>query len=242
MADAMGMAAHAAPGLDTAGLLALVQYGDSAFPSGATAFSWGLESLLADGLVPGAPQLLEVLCALVEQRWAGFDRPLLRAAYEAAPPGDGWQALIAIDQLCEAMTLNQGARAASTRLGFTQLRVHAELGLHAAADYLEEVRAGRAPGHLPIAQGLVWQGLALPLPQAEAMAALGQCIAVTGAAIRLGRLGHVQAQRLLAQARPRIAAVLAQAPPALDDIWNGAPALEIAAMRHETRSARLFAN
>jgi urease accessory protein len=114
--------------------------------------------------------------------------------------------------------------------------------LHAAADYLEEVRAGRAPGHLPIAQGLVWQGLALPLPQAEAMAALGQCIAVTGAAIRLGRLGHVQAQRLLAQARPRIAAVLAQAPPALDDIWNGAPALEIAAMRHETRSARLFAN
>jgi urease accessory protein len=65
---------------------------------------------------------------------------------------------------------------------------------------------------------------------------------VTGAAIRLGRLGHVQAQRLLAQARPRIAAVLAQAPPALDDIWNGAPALEIAAMRHETRSARLFAN
>ena len=132
--DGVGNPAEAVAGDGVGALLALLQYGDSAFPSGASAFSWGLESLLADGLVQDAAQLLAVLRTWVEQRWAGFDRPLIRAAHQAAgeamaheggepAAGPDGHALIAIDQLCEAMTLNQGARAASCRLGFTQLRL-----------------------------------------------------------------------------------------------------------------------
>ena len=39
---------------DAAMLLRALQYGDSAFPSGGFAFSWGLEGLAADGLVANA--------------------------------------------------------------------------------------------------------------------------------------------------------------------------------------------
>jgi urease accessory protein len=245
--DRDAIAADAAP--QAAGLLAILQFADSFFPSGASAFSWGLESMHKDGLVNGTPQVFELLTALIEDRWACFDRGLMRAAHHAAArlqaDGDGvfaFDELIRIDAHCECMTLNQEGRAASRRLGATQLKVHAGLGLPMAAAYLNEVLAQRAPGHLPIAHGLICQALGLSTLEGEAMSAFGQCTAVVGAAIRLGMLGHVDGQRLLMQMRVRIATVLTTHPPGLDDLWNGAPALDLAAMRHETRSARLFAN
>lgn len=244
-------------------LLLALQLGDSFFPSGGSAFSWGLESMQCDGMVSSAEQVFGAMSGLVEQRWAGFDRPLLRAAHAAswrphpsAGPSpidridDGpanaaitpFDALIALDELCEAMSLNAGARSASRRLGFTQLRVHGELGLANAAGYLQVVRAGRAIGHLPVAQGLVWASLGLSIEDTEAMSAFSLCTAVAGAAIRMGVLGHIDAQKLLMRMRARIAAVLDTPAPDLDAMWTGAPALDIAALRHEPRAARLFAN
>ncbi len=230
----------------SADLLALLQFSDSFFPGGASAFSWGLESMHVDGLAAGGEQVFGMLCALLETRWAGYDRPLMRAAHLAASSPDGgaetsFSALIALDGLCEATTLTAGMRAASRRLGFTQLRVHAGLGLEAAAGYLDQVCAECAPGHLPIAQGLIWQALGVKPCRAEAVSAYALCAGVAGAAIRLGRIGHLDGQRLLLRLRPRIDAVLAAEPPGLDELWTGAPALEIAAMRHEPRAARLFA-
>ncbi len=233
----------AAGAVDDAGLLALLQFSDSFFPAGASAFSWGLESLHVDGLIGGAPEVQAMLVALLEGRWAGYDRPLMLAAHAAAtePAQTRLDALIALDALVEATTLSAGMRSASRRLGFTQLRVHAQLGLPEAAEYLEQVRDGYTPGHLPVAQGLIWQALGVPGRQAEAVCAYGLCAGVCGAAIRLGKIGHLDSQRLLSGLRARIATVLATEPPDLDELWNGAPLLEIAAMRHEPRSARLFA-
>ena len=38
---------------DAAAALALLQYGDSAYPAGGFAFSWGVEGLAADGYLDG---------------------------------------------------------------------------------------------------------------------------------------------------------------------------------------------
>lgn len=229
--------------VDDAGVLALLQFSDSFFPAGASAFSWGLESMHVDGLIGGAAEVQAMLGALLEGRWAGYDRPLMLAAHAAAaePADTRIHPLSALDALVEATTLSAGMRSASRRLGFTQLRVHAQLGLQDAADFLERVRDGHTPGHLPVVQGLIWNALGVPARQAEAVCAYGLCAGVCGAAIRLGKIGHLDSQRLLSSLRVRIAALLATDPPGLDELWNGAPMLEIAAMRHEPRSARLFA-
>lgn len=223
-------------------LLGVLQFADSFFPSGATAFSWGLESLKQDGGVRDAGQVFELLRDQLTQRWAGFDRPLMHAASRAAQDGCDLYAVRRLDRLCEAMTLSHGLREAGRRLGFTQLRIHAELGSELAAGYLEDVRAGLAPGHLPVMQGLLWTAGGFTGAQCDAMAASGLCTAIVGAAIRLGLIGHLDAQRLLLRARPLIEQVVRGEPPAIEGLWSGTPALDVAAMRHEARTARLFAS
>ncbi len=231
----------------TSALLVALQLGDSFFPGGGSAFSWGLESMVLDERVESVDDLVELLEDLIRHRWAAFDRPLMRAAHglgadRRRPLSAQLEDLSALDDLCEAMTLNSGARSASRRLGFTQLRVHGELGITAAAAYLAHVRGGRAPGHLPVVQGWVWQARGLALEAAEAMAGFGLCTAVAGAAIRLGRIGHLDAQRLLGRLHATLRATLATPAPTLDELWSGTPALDIASLRHEPRAARLFAN
>jgi urease accessory protein len=229
---------------DALSMLGMLQFADSFFPSGATSFSWGLESLKLDGRVSTAEQVFEVLCAHIEQRWAGFDRPLMHAAREAWVQR-GAAALneaLELDRVCEAMNLSRGWRDASRRLGFTQLRVHADLGLGIAQVYLDQVRAAGMPGHLPVVQGLIWGAYGLGAEGCDAMAASGLCTTVVGAALRLGLIGHTEGQRLLARTRPLVARVMAMPPCGVDALWSGAPLLDVAAMRHEARAGRLFAN
>lgn len=223
------------------GLLKLLQFGDGFFPSGATAFSWGLETLRADGAVRGAAQVADLLDAWITLRWAPCERPLMQAARRAAEAGDD-DALRGIDRLCDAMAVPAEAREAGRRLGGALLRTHAAMDLSAAAAWLERVRRGETPGQLAAVQGLVAAAHGLPPAAADALSAYGLASAISGAALRMGLVGHVDAQRLLAALRPRIAALSALPVPAPEDAWNGAPAIDLAMIRHETGQARLFAN
>ena len=66
------------------------------------------------------------------------------------------------------------------------------------------------------------------------------CVSVLGAAIRLGALGHVDSQEILARLHPTIASLVERMPPT--EISSFAPATEVAAMRHESMRSRLFVN
>lgn len=66
---------------DTAAALALLQYGDSAYPAGGFAFSWGIEGLAADGWLADATALDGLIADHLSFRWSSMDRPLLCQAY-----------------------------------------------------------------------------------------------------------------------------------------------------------------
>jgi urease accessory protein len=220
-------------------LLAALQYSDSFFPAGGIAFSWGLETLRADGLAKGANEIRAVVLAQLSMRWASCDRAVLQAAYAADGDDD---ALAAADHACEAMSLAREWRAASRRLGVAQLSVHASLGEDAAARYLARHRAGQVPAHLPVVQGLMARTWGFELATAEAMSAYAVAVSIAGAGLRMGLCGHLDAQRVLRDARVEVARLLANPAPSIDEAWTGGPMLELAVMRHETGTSRLFAN
>jgi len=224
---------------DIGALLALLQHGDSFFPSGAVAFSSGLETLAAEGLVRGADEVAAFAVEQLESRWASADRGILFAAWTAA--GDLAQ-VAAADRLQEAMTLPRELREGSSRAGRALLSVHTRLATPGARDYAGRIGEGSTPGHLAAVQGLVWRAAGLAWHPACAAAAHAQAVGLLGAALRLGLIGHVAAQALLGELRPRLAALVATPPPALDRLWSYAPVADVAAMRHERQRGRLFSS
>ena len=224
---------------DAAVLLAALQHADSFFPAGGIAFSCGLETLRADGLLPGPEDVARLVESQLAQRWAVCDRAALVAAYRAA---DDLARLCAIDREVEAMTLAFEMREGSRRGGTSLLTVHERLGTAGAAQMRAAVRAGAAFGHLPVVQGLVWRNVGLTEGACEAVAAHTFCVGLVGAALRLGVLGHLHGQQILTQARAAAAELLAVPAPALEEIYTCTFAAEIAVMRHEVQVSRLFAN
>lgn len=239
----MGSAARPDPGAAgsadaQAMLFACLQNADSFFPAGGIAFSWGLETLIADGLVRGAPQVEAFVLGQLEQRWNLADRPALVAAYRA---GD-MARVCAIDAQVEAMSLAMEVRDGSRRAGASLLSVHGRLGTPGAREYQEAVRAGRACGHLPVVQGWAWRGAGMSETAAQTVSAHTFCVALLGAALRLGSIGHLHAQRILLEARATMVELVRMPAVEIEETSACVPATEIAAMRHETQPARLFAN
>lgn len=222
-----------------ANLLAAMQYADSFFPSGSIAFSWGLEALIADRQVTGAAELEAFLEGQLRHRWASFDRPFLVAAHRAA--GD-FDRLLRLDRLAEAMTLPRESREAAQRLGLALLGVHERLATPGAERYRGLIREGKARGQLPVVQGCLLAELGLDEGTAAAVSAHSLITMLASAALRLGAINHIDAQRALGAMRPILAALLAEPAAEVERAHAFAPAADIAAMRHEIQMTRLFAN
>jgi urease accessory protein len=218
-------------------LLLALQYGDSAFPSGGFAFSWGLEGLAADGLIETAADVGELAHDQLVHRWNGMDRVLLRASYDAAAAGVD---IAAIDRRCEAATLSEPMRAGSKRAGRGLLRVHARLGHAAAVAYRAVAGADAALGHLPVVQGLVFQASGLSRPAAEGLSGWAVVTALGSAAVRLGLMGHIEAQQMAAALRLVLARLLHAEPPS-QALSSFTPLADIAMTRNPSRPMRMFA-
>lgn len=231
------MVARGVPMTEAARLLLALQMGDSAFPSGGFGFSWGLETLKAEGRVRDGAGVMAFARTQLRRRWATADRLVLRRAVEA----QGDLAMLAtLDDEVEAMTLASELRTGSRRAGRALLRSHATLGTPGAPEYQTTVRSGRALGHLPVAQGVVWSGSGLSVAEVEAVSAFALAAGIGQAAVRLALMGPAESQAMIATLRPIMAALLVETAPEVPHSF--APLAEIAAMRHETCDARLFAN
>jgi len=224
---------------DDTTLLTALQYADSFFPSGGTAFSWGLEALCADRQVTSADEVRRFLEGQLRHRWATCDRVFLAAAHRASKDLD---AVAALDRVLEAMTLPRELREGAVRAGGALLGVHERLGTAGAADYRTRVRAGQAPGHLPVVQGLLLAGVGLDERIASTVSAHALSVSVVGAALRLSIITHVDAQRILTAVRGLLAELLAEPVVDVTHATVYTPATDVAAMRHESQTARLFAN
>ena len=127
-------------------------------------------------------------------------------------------------------------------MGEAMLSVVARLGIGEADAYRGLVKQGEAFGHLAAMQGYLWGRAALSEPDTVALSAHTFTTGLLGAGIRLGCLGHIDAQRILIEARQEAASLAALPVPAIDELSAYAVEAEIAVMRHVNNSLRVFAN
>jgi urease accessory protein len=219
-------------------LLTALQFGDGQFPGGGFAFSWGLESLAADGKLTRAG-FARFLAGQLQHRWATSDRVIIAHAHGAA--GD-LPALLAIDEMTDALMVVEPLRTGSRRAGAALLGTHLRLGTPGARQLKDAIDRDEAAGHLAVVQGVTLAGVGLDGTAALAVSVYGMAQSFCTAAIRLGLISHLDAQRALSGIRPFLAQVLTEPVPSLEDIHSFTPLAEIAAMRHTDKTQRLFSN
>ena len=93
-------------------------------------------------------------------------------------------------------------------------------------------------GISPDAMKVLGAGLAAGL----GMIGPGIGIGILGAALRLGMVGHSAVQSILSKSHAVVETILKQPCPLLDEVTSFTPEQEIAVMRHEVMSSRLFIN
>jgi urease accessory protein len=222
-------------------VVGLLQAGDSFYPTGSYAHSFGLEGLVQAGVVHDRATLkaffeLSTLPALRQT-----DLPLATHAWRAMGEGD-WEKVGELCILSSALKTSREARMASENIGRQRTELMATLHGHPLALEFTRLAAERGwPYSPPVAAALEGRVLGAPLGAVLGGVYYAAVAALLSSAMKLLRLGQNASQSLLTETLAQAPALItaAQAVPVADIGWFN-PWLDIAAARHETADSRMF--
>ena len=209
------------------------QIADSAFPTGAFAHSWGLESAWQHGEIEDAAALQRFLDASVHQ--AGYAAlPLVNTAF------DDPERLEDLDRVADAFLINAVANRASRIQGRTLAATAERVWPSPAIASLHE-RVETTSAHVAPVSGAVFRTIGLERSAAQRMILFGTARGVLSAAVRLGIVGSYEAQRLQQGCSPWLERVAAEcADLGADDLAQTAPVIDMLQAGHDRLYSRLF--
>jgi urease accessory protein len=225
------------------GWLDTFQLADSALPVGGQAHSFGLETLIAEGILTAAalatllPDYLQEVGLMEAHFWRGAYA--IGAVWHTESEGE-W---FALNRRLSALRLARESRAASAALGRRFLALAADVSQKAALhDALHATRCTGVECHHVTAFGLTAGVLALPA-DAALLAYLHQnVVGLLAACQKLLPVGQSELMRLRWQLRGEMGQVVMQS---RTGDWRSTPpcatpSLEVASMRHPHLPVRLF--
>ncbi len=224
----------------SAQLLMLLQWMDSAFPTGTFAHSMGLETYAQVGGVTGARALAELIAARLESA-STTDMIAIHSAITAYHAGD-LAALRNLDGLCAASKMARETREASEKIGrrmlASVLNVYHD-GL--LGEYRAALERGESQGHHAVVHGIACAALGIEARAALLAFGYGLAANQTAASLKLMAIGQTQAQAVLGAAGGGITSAVETALTlTLDDFGAFTPGLDIRSMQHEQLFQRLF--
>jgi len=231
----------APPLIEAVWICGLLQAGDSFYPTGSYAHSFGLEGLAQEGVVRDRETLRQFVFLSVLPALRHTELPLAAQAWHALEKPD-WDRVGEICRLSSALKTAREARAAAENIGRQRAELMATLRNDPLArDYLRRAAAEGWPFSPAVSAALEGRVLGAPLTAVLAGMTYATLASLLSAAMKLLRLGQNGSQSLLTEALGHAPAIIvaAQAVPFEDIGWFN-PWLDIAAARHETADGRMF--
>ncbi len=228
--------------MDDTSLLAAFQLADSFFPSGMVTFSHGLETFMSVA-TEAEVDIAHLLDDYLHGKIASSDLVAYAHAYRAATAHDS-KRLQAIDQFLTVTLLPHELRQASMRSGRALLEtLRATIDDDVFQHFVHAVHAGRSDGNAAVCLGLLCVVWNIPLRTGALLHLYTFSVSFLGAALRLGRLGHREAQKILSTLRPRLSPLVDLALERdLEEVSTFAPLADIRAMQHAFLPVRLFSS
>lgn len=223
--------------------LTLMQLSDSFFPSGSYTLSHGLESFVQHQQIHKATDLLSFLQILLHNKIGTCDLVALIHSYNGSAANNLTQVRQADRQLFvqTAIAINRQTQRQSGRALLMVARSTWQ------AEQLEILAQDNVTHNFhclhPVVFGVV--GNIAGLNQTDTALAFlhGLVTGLLGAAIRLGIVGHLQAQQISLKLTADIETVLLIALSMdLNQMWSCTPEIDLAQMRHNHLNTRLFAS
>jgi urease accessory protein len=222
-------------------VLGLLQAGDSFYPTGSYAHSFGLEGLVQEGVVHDRATLKAFIELSVLPALRQAELPLAAHAWKALG-GPDWKTVGELSVLSSALKTAREARLASDNIGRQRTELMATLRAHPlAVEFVQRAAAEGWPFSSAVAAALEGRVLGAPLPAVLGGVHYAAIASLLSAAMKLLRLGQNASQSLLTEtlaAAPAVIAAAQQVP--REDIGWFNPWLDIAAARHETADSRMF--
>ena len=172
-------------------------------------------------------------------RWRSFERVIVLRAFD---DHDNQAALAALDAEVEARLVAPAERNGSKRTGAALLTTHQRLGTTGAERLRQAIGERSFYGHRNVIEGVLWHGLGLNREQVQLLSGYSFINGLATACVRLGRLGALNQQQVVAQLLPVIESIATLHEPVLPCLSAFNPLADVAMMRHPGRSQTLFAS
>ncbi len=229
--------------LSASALLAILQWSDSLFPSGAFSHSFGLESAVDEKKVQNGKDLVQWIRAKLIHQVFPCDLVLLQQAYEAGKNKD-IERLQKIDETAYAMRLPRELREGGSMVASRMIQTAAALYPCDWTRSCHNKMASEAlKGDAAVAFGIMSLAAKIPLPAAS-LAYLYLFIAgQVSASLRLLPIGQQEGQKMIHQLLNELdknEAMNERTAESTEEPMSFMPASEIGSMQHETSKVRLF--
>jgi urease accessory protein len=224
--------------MKAAGHLALFSWLSPSFPTGAFAYSHGLERVIADGDVRDGTTLLAWVLELM--RHGSIRTDLILAACSANSLGAGDHGRFRqVSELALALSPSRERHLETTQQGRSFMdTLRAAWPSPMLDDIILDPSAEIA---YPVAFGAALFAHGLKLSPSLAAYALQSGSNLVSAAVRLGTVGQTEAQKIIASlAKPARGAAALAARANLEDLGAATFRSDMASLRHETQYTRLF--
>ncbi len=221
--------------------LSVMQLGDSFFPTGLYTMSNGLEMLHQKKLVTNPEQIRELIEMYFFHQIGPADCVALSTSYEYALE-ENLDGIFNVDDTIYKMKLVKETRDSLIRSGRQLIKCVASFSndklLH---DYSDSILSSKTHGTYPVSLGISTKSLGIPKRQACLMLLYGFSVSVTGAALRLGILDHIESQKILNQLKQSISKTVDKyITTSFENMHQFSPEAEIFQIHHESMNSKMF--